>query len=80
MLLSIDGVGEVSGNTDEYLLLAPGILSFLNQQIALFPGDVVTLGRISNLITIPAEKDLAEAITLHASIEGIGEVRSPVRL
>ena len=80
MLLSIDGVGEVSGNTDEYLLLAPKILSFLNQQIAIFPGDVVTLGRISNLITIPAEKDLAEAITLHAFIEGIGEVRSPVRV
>ena len=79
MYLSLDGAGEVHGNTDEYLLLAPKVLSFLSQQIALFPGDVVTMGRTCDLLTVPAGQHLPEGTTLRASIEGMADVCSPVR-
>jgi len=76
MHLSLDGVGEVQGNTDEYVLLAPKVLAFLTRHITLFPGDVVTLGRARNLLAIPVEERLPEGTALHASIEGIGELQS----
>ena len=79
MHLSLDGAGEVHGNTDEYLLLAPKVLSFLSQQIALFPGDVVTMGRTCDLLTVPAGQHLPEGTSLRASIEGMAEVCSPVK-
>ncbi len=78
MRLSLDGVGEVEANTDEYVLLAPEVLAFLTQHITLFPGDVVTLGRTRDLLTVAAGQRLPGGTALHASIEGIGEVHSPL--
>lgn len=76
--LAVDGCGEASGNTDEYLALAPHILSFVSSQITLFPGDVVTLGRVANLLDIPAQQHLPEGTMLRAGVDGIGEVISPL--
>jgi len=76
MHLLLDGVGEVQGNTDEYVLLAPKVLAFLTRHITLFPGDVVTLGRARNLLAVPVEERLPEGTALHASIDGIGELQS----
>jgi len=78
MSLSVDGCGTVSGNTDEYVLLAPRILAFLSAQITLFPGDVVTLGRVANLLIVPHERRLPRGTMLHATIEGLGEILSPI--
>ena len=78
MRLAVDGCGAVSGNTDEYQFLAPTILSFISRQITLFPGDVVTLGRVAEQLTIPCNRRLPRGTVLHASIEGVGEVISPL--
>jgi 2-keto-4-pentenoate hydratase/2-oxohepta-3-ene-1,7-dioic acid hydratase in catechol pathway len=72
MRLSIPGIGEVEGSSDEYVLLAPQILAFLSQEITLFPGDVVTLGRTRELLTLPVAES-PSTFTVTASIEGLGE-------
>jgi len=72
MQLSVPNVGELNGNTDEYVLLAPQILAFLTQEITLFPGDVVTLGRTSELLVLPAA-DAPETFAATATIEGLSE-------
>jgi 2-keto-4-pentenoate hydratase/2-oxohepta-3-ene-1,7-dioic acid hydratase in catechol pathway len=78
MRLSLDGAGEVQGNTDEHVLRAPKLLALLSRHSTLFPGDVITLGRTRDLLTVPVEQRLPEGTALQASIEGIGEVRRPV--
>jgi 2-keto-4-pentenoate hydratase/2-oxohepta-3-ene-1,7-dioic acid hydratase in catechol pathway len=74
MRLSIDGYGKITGNTDDYLLMAPRVLSFLSGQITLFPGDVVTLGRIGDLLHIPAEEAWSADKWLRAEVDGIGTI------
>ena len=74
MRLSLDGIGEIECNTDEYLLRAPKVLAFLTQWITVFPGDVVTLGRTGQRLTVPADRRLGSGVVLSASIDGIGEV------
>lgn len=76
--LSVDGFGEVSGSTDEYVPLARGILAFVSGQITHVPGDVVTLGRVAHLLTVPSDCRLPDGTMLHATIEGLGEVLSPL--
>ncbi len=71
--LSVPNVGEISGNTDEYVLLAPQILAFLTQEITLFPGDVVTLGRTRELLALPVA-DALETFAAVATIEALGEI------
>jgi 2-keto-4-pentenoate hydratase/2-oxohepta-3-ene-1,7-dioic acid hydratase in catechol pathway len=86
MRLAVDGWGEVGGSTDEYLLLAPAILAFVSRQITLFPGDVVTLGRVAERLAVPGARPgqapgggrLPPGTMLRASIEGVGEVCSPL--
>ncbi len=74
MQLSVDSIGDIKCNTDEYVLRAPQILAFLTQWITVFPGDVVTLGRTGQLLTVPADQPLAADTGLTASIEGIGDL------
>jgi 2-keto-4-pentenoate hydratase/2-oxohepta-3-ene-1,7-dioic acid hydratase in catechol pathway len=78
MQLSIEGYGEITTTTDAYLHLAPRILSFLSGQITLFPGDVVTLGRVAELLAVPAGSLLRSGTVLQAAVEGIGEIASPI--
>jgi 2-keto-4-pentenoate hydratase/2-oxohepta-3-ene-1,7-dioic acid hydratase in catechol pathway len=75
MKLSIEGIGDVAGNTDEYVVLAPKILAFLSRHITLFPGDVVTLGRVAGRLAVAAGR-LQPGACLRASIEGIGAIES----
>jgi 2-keto-4-pentenoate hydratase/2-oxohepta-3-ene-1,7-dioic acid hydratase in catechol pathway len=72
MHLAVSEVSEITANTDEYVLLAPQILAFLSQEITLFPGDVVTLGRTRDLLTLPAG-DLLPLFSVKATIEGLRE-------
>lgn len=76
--LALDGIGEVSGNTDEYPLFTPHILAFVSAQITLFPGDVSTLGRIASRLEVSAEQQLPANARVPMTIEGIGTVTSPV--
>jgi 2-keto-4-pentenoate hydratase/2-oxohepta-3-ene-1,7-dioic acid hydratase in catechol pathway len=73
MQLSVPTVGEIVGNTDEYVLLAPQVLAFLTQEITLFPGDVVTLGRIHELLALPTSDSLESFIAV-VEIEGLSDV------
>lgn len=78
MTLSVLGIGNVVGNTDEYLQLAPRVLSFLSGQITLFPGDVVTLGAVSRPLAIPADRSLEPDAAVQVEVEGIGTVESRI--
>ena len=78
MHVAVDGVGEVVGNTDEYLLLAPRVLAFVTAQITLFPGDVITLGRVASQLNLEADAKLRSGCTLSGSIEGIGTVHCSI--
>ena len=78
MSLSVDGYGETHGSTDEYLLTAPRILAFLSSHITLFPGDVVTFGRVSELLTVPGDRRLQPGTVLHAAIDGLAKVHCPL--
>jgi 2-keto-4-pentenoate hydratase/2-oxohepta-3-ene-1,7-dioic acid hydratase in catechol pathway len=74
MQLSVENVGEVTHSTDAYLLSASRILAFVSGEITLFPGDVVTFGRVGDLLTIPADRRLPAGAKLCVMIEGIGDV------
>jgi 2-keto-4-pentenoate hydratase/2-oxohepta-3-ene-1,7-dioic acid hydratase in catechol pathway len=72
MELEVDGLGSAGGNTHEYALSPPEVLEFITRYITLFPGDVVTLGRIGEVLEIDAARSL-EGVTGRAAIEGVGE-------
>lgn len=74
MHLSVDGFGTVVTDTDQYRLLAPHILSTISTQITLFPGDVITFGRVAERLTIPSDAPIPLGTKLKASIDGIGTV------
>jgi 2-keto-4-pentenoate hydratase/2-oxohepta-3-ene-1,7-dioic acid hydratase in catechol pathway len=73
----IKGVGEVTGTTDAYLVRAPALIAFISQYITLYPGDVVTLGRLDDLLTIP--DDAVYNARGYAEIDGIGRVTFELR-
>jgi hypothetical protein len=54
------------------LFLAPQILAEKSQDITIFPGDVVTLGRTSDLLTLPGSNSLP-LFTVRATTEGLRE-------
>ncbi|MCA9838191.1 MAG: fumarylacetoacetate hydrolase family protein [Trueperaceae bacterium] len=70
MHLAIEETAELITSTSEYLLLAPEIIAFLTQEITLFPGDVITLGRTREKLTLPVTRSIA----IKASVEGIAQV------
>jgi 2-keto-4-pentenoate hydratase/2-oxohepta-3-ene-1,7-dioic acid hydratase in catechol pathway len=75
MILRLDGLGEARGNTDEYVHLAPETLAFITQAITLFPGDVVTLGRVAERLTIAADRPVPAGTSGEANVEGVGSAR-----
>ena len=74
MSLSLDGIGEIVGNTDEYVVAARDALPKLTRYSTFFPGDVVTLGRISERIPV-TRSQWEDGVNGTGCIEGIGEVR-----
>jgi len=73
MNLEVEGVGSAKGNTNEYYADIDKTLSFITTYITLFPGDVLTLGCISDRIVIPKDK-VKDGLKIKASIEKLGEV------
>jgi len=74
MTFSVDGIGEVHGSTDAYVLDGPTVISELSARITMLPGDVVSLGRTAPLLTIPFDRRLPPGTHLQASIVGLGQV------
>ena len=79
MRLSIEGIGEIVGNTAEYVVTAMEALPKLTRYTTFFPGDVVTLGRISERIPIPRNL-WKEGMSGVGRIDTIGEVSFSVTL
>ena len=77
MQLSIEGIGDIKTNTAEYLLVASDVIAFLTQEITLFPGDVITLGRTKEKITLPDIAVLKD-FEIKASIEGMSEIKTTI--
>ena len=65
---------EIDTSTEEYIVDAEGILVSLTKYLTLFPGDVVSLGRISTLLEVPADIVAKDGIHGTAGIEGLGEL------
>ena len=72
--VEIPGFGRASGNTGEYLLSGADILSFISRFITLFPGDVIALGRMAEVLTIPHDRAVPPGTAGHAEIAGLGRV------
>ena len=69
IIFGISGCGK-----KEYIVDAEGILVSLTKYLTLFPGDVVSLGRISTLLEVPADIVAKDGIHGTAGIEGLGEL------
>jgi 2-keto-4-pentenoate hydratase/2-oxohepta-3-ene-1,7-dioic acid hydratase in catechol pathway len=74
--VNVDGYETVTGSTAEYQHRAAKILSFISTYITLFPGDVVTLGRVSKLLTLALDSDLIDGFV---EIDGLGRVDFQLR-
>jgi 2-keto-4-pentenoate hydratase/2-oxohepta-3-ene-1,7-dioic acid hydratase in catechol pathway len=69
-----DDQAPISTNIAGYIHGPAAVLSFVSQNITLFPGDVVTLGRNGPLLTLSNDGRLPVGTTIQGSIEGIGDV------
>ena len=73
MKLTIEGYGEVEGSTAEYNVGPERTIEYMSGSITLFPGDLISLGRICQTIEIPAGADI-DGKKITAEIEGLGTV------
>ena len=73
MQLQVDGIGTVSASTSEYLVSPRRMLSRLSQYLTLFPGDVLTLGRMTAVLDVPAGLTQS-GFKGSGSIDGLGEI------
>ncbi len=58
MRMTAEGLGSVQAHTQDYLYGAPVAIEMITRNITLFPGDVITLGRVGERILMP--KDVRE--------------------
>lgn len=74
MSLEIEGTRKIKGALNEYVVAAPKVLELVSKFITLFPGDVVTLGRVSERIKISAEKAARKKIKGKGEIKSLGKI------
>ncbi len=63
----LEGCGSAEGSIAEYHNPAPDILAYISTYITLFPGDVITLGRLSKRLILPAGTNTSG----HIEIDGL---------
>lgn len=78
MWLAVDGIGEVTTSSADYLHTFADILTYLSRTITFKGGDVIALGRTGKALTIPPNTRLPEGAMLRAEIEGIGKMQTPI--
>jgi 2-keto-4-pentenoate hydratase/2-oxohepta-3-ene-1,7-dioic acid hydratase in catechol pathway len=78
MRIAVDGVGEVITTSADYVHYVPPILAHMTRTITFLKGTVFSLGQAGEVLTIPADKRLPEGTMVHAEIEGIGGMSTPV--
>lgn len=69
----LDGIGQVSTHTDNYLLSAGQVIAYITQYITLFPGDVIMLGHLGQSIGLSSDFTDYSQITGYAEIDGLGQ-------
>lgn len=79
MTLEVSGFGEVQGSTNEYVLNFAQILEFMTRYITMFPGDIITLGRIASRITVPTHTLVNAGPTIKAKIEGLPDIEITIK-
>lgn len=79
MHLEIKDFGEVITNTNEYIIDASKVIAFLTQEITLFPGDVITLGRTKEKLLLNDNQPFEELI-IKASIKGLSEIHTKIQI
>ena len=72
--VGLDGFGEALGETRAYAFNAPRVIAWISRFITLFPGDVLTLGRVGNRVEIPAGARVPPGAEGWATIDGLGRV------
>jgi 2-keto-4-pentenoate hydratase/2-oxohepta-3-ene-1,7-dioic acid hydratase in catechol pathway len=78
MRIAIDGVGEVITTSADYVHHVPSILAHMSRTITFLRGTVFSLGQAGEVLTIPADRRLPEGTMVHAEIEGIGGMSTPI--
>ena len=78
MTLTVEGIGSVETNTDEYQHFAPRTLEYLTQETTVLAGDVFCLGRTSKTINVPKEA-YENGIRVTVEIEGFEKVTRIIR-
>jgi len=78
MTLTVEGIGSVETNTDEYEHLAPRTIEYLSQATTVLAGDVFCLGRTSKVINVPVEA-YKNGIKITAEIEGFAPVTRVIK-
>ncbi len=76
--LSADGFETIVGNTDEYVCGIERTLEYLSLDTTLLPGDVIMLGRIGNILKIPADA-YKNGLKITAEIEGLGTLTRTIK-
>ncbi len=83
------GGKTATGTTAEYHLDFADIIAFVSTYITLFPGDVLTLGRIADMVNVEAAEAVNNGLSFRGSIDKLGDVevnilkdeqRKPVRI
>jgi len=78
MELAITGFKPVKTNTREYVHRFAAVIEVITMLVCVDKGDVISLGRAGNLITLPPGKKLPKGAKLSASVEGVGKMTLPI--
>ncbi len=78
MRLQVEGFGEATANTGEYVHFADKYLEFITHLCTLLPGDIITMSVGSARIEIPEGADI-DGKTITAEIEGLGSISATLR-
>lgn len=73
MHLAVNGIGKLDTGTEEYVVPPTVMLSRLSQYLTLFPGDVLTLGKVSAMLEVP-EEAAANGFAGSGEIDGLGKI------
>jgi 2-keto-4-pentenoate hydratase/2-oxohepta-3-ene-1,7-dioic acid hydratase in catechol pathway len=79
MDLALDGHAPVVTHTGDYLHQAPAAIVALSRATTLQPGDIISLGRAGEMVTVPADQHLPEGTKASAKIKDIGQLTTQIQ-
>jgi 2-keto-4-pentenoate hydratase/2-oxohepta-3-ene-1,7-dioic acid hydratase in catechol pathway len=79
MQVTVDGYEPAIAWASDYLHRAPAVIAALSQFATLQPGDIISLGRAGEMVTLPADQRLAPGTRVVAEIADVGQVAAVIR-